>query len=67
MTYTQLWPLLVWKSLLAPKKTQPMKFPFAPGYNRYVKCDFHSGVAGHSIENYRVLQEMFRSCLTKNC
>ncbi|KAI5442716.1 hypothetical protein KIW84_011668 [Lathyrus oleraceus] len=46
-----------------PRPTQTMKFPFAHGNNPYIKCDFHSGVTGQSIENCRVFQEKVQDLL----
>ncbi|XP_058784564.1 uncharacterized protein LOC131659375 [Vicia villosa] len=57
MTYTELWPALIHKSLIAPRPTKAPTPPFSKGYNPNAKCAFHSGVVGHSIEDCWVLKE----------
>lgn len=42
-----------------------MKFPFPPWYNPYIKCEFHDGVVGHSIEEYKVFQEEVEHMINK--
>src|SRR3954468_16656660 len=58
MPYTELYPVLIQNSLVAPRPTQPAKFPFPKEYDPNVKCDFHSGISGHSIEDCNVLKEI---------
>ena len=57
MTYRQLWPYLIKESTVVPRPTRPREGPpFPPGYNPNITCEFHSGVAGHSIEDCHVLK-----------
>ena len=65
MTYSQLWPYLVSSKAIEPRPTQPKTSNFPAGYNPNVKCDFHSGVAGHSIEDCKVLKEKVQDLIDK--
>ncbi|XP_058783715.1 uncharacterized protein LOC131658438 [Vicia villosa] len=65
MTYAQLWPYLIKKKAIAPRPTQPAKFPFPKEYNPNAKCDFHSGISGHSIEDCNVLKEKVQDLVDK--
>ncbi|XP_058733802.1 uncharacterized protein LOC131605471 [Vicia villosa] len=65
MTYAQLWPYLIERKAIAPRPTRPAKFPFPKEYNPNVKCDFHSGISGHSIEDCNVLKEKVQDLVDK--
>ena len=65
MTYSQLWPYLVYSKAIEPRPTQPKTSNFLAGYNPNVKCDFHSGVVGHSIEDRKVLKEKVQDLIDK--
>ncbi|XP_058746077.1 uncharacterized protein LOC131618948 [Vicia villosa] len=65
MTYAQLWPYLIEKKAIAPRPTRPAKFPFPKEYNPNVKCDFHDGIAGHSIEDCNILKEKVQDLVDK--
>lgn len=57
ITYSQLWPYLVHNSLVTPRTTRPMKYPFPTWYNPETKCEFHDGAKGHSIEECKAFKE----------
>ncbi|XP_058774324.1 uncharacterized protein LOC131648596 [Vicia villosa] len=65
MTYAQLWPYLIESKAIAPRPTRPAKFPFPKEYNPNVKCDFHDGISGHSIEDCNVLKEKVQDLVDK--
>ncbi|XP_058766882.1 uncharacterized protein LOC131640501 [Vicia villosa] len=65
MTYAQLWPYLVEKKAIAPRPTRLAKFPFPKEYNPNAKCDFHSGISGHSIEDCNILKEKVQDLVDK--
>ncbi|XP_058776649.1 uncharacterized protein LOC131650968 [Vicia villosa] len=65
MTYAQLWPYLIEKKAIAPRPTRPAKFPFPKEYNPNVKCDFHDGITGHSIEDCNILKEKVQDLVDK--
>ncbi|XP_058726198.1 uncharacterized protein LOC131597523 [Vicia villosa] len=65
MTYAQLWPYLIESKEIAPRPTRPAKFPYPKEYNPNVKCDFHDGISGHSIEDCNVLKEKVQDLVDK--
>ncbi|XP_058726476.1 uncharacterized protein LOC131597828 [Vicia villosa] len=65
MTYAQLWPYLIESKAISPRPTRPAKFPFPKEYNPNVKCDFHDGISGHSIEDCNVLKEKVQDLVDK--
>ncbi|XP_058764639.1 uncharacterized protein LOC131638108 [Vicia villosa] len=65
MTYAQLWPYLIESKAIAPRPTRTAKFPFPKEYNPNVKCDFHDGISGHSIEDCNVLKEKVQDLVDK--
>lgn len=42
-----------------------MKFLFPPWHNPDVQCEFHDGVAGHSIEECKVFKEEVQHMINK--
>ena len=45
----QMFQNLVKKGLMCPKPIKPLSAPFPPWYNADLKCEYHMGVPGHSI------------------
>ncbi|XVF49926.1 hypothetical protein PTKIN_Ptkin04bG0055500 [Pterospermum kingtungense] len=51
ISYTQLYPQLVERCLVAPTFTKPFQPPFPKWYNVNKKCEYHGGISGHDLEN----------------
>ena len=66
MTYSQLWSYLVQNSAMTPRQTRSMKSSFPPWYNSDVQCEFHDGLAGHSIEECNSFKEAVQELIDNN-
>ncbi|XP_022736187.1 uncharacterized protein LOC111289419 [Durio zibethinus] len=65
MTYTDLYPRLVEKHLLAPVIIEPMKPPFPKWYDPNAHCDYHYGNPGHSTENCTALKRKVQGLINE--
>ncbi|RDX68574.1 hypothetical protein CR513_52414, partial [Mucuna pruriens] len=50
MTYTTLYPLLLQNNMIAILQLKPLEPPYPRNYDPNTKCDYHTGVVGHSTE-----------------
>ena len=50
VTYAELLPKLIDCGHVKPTQARPRNPPFPKGYDVNIRCDYHSGVPGHSIE-----------------
>ncbi|KAL4342152.1 hypothetical protein GQ457_08G037070 [Hibiscus cannabinus] len=51
MTYGELFKNLYDTHIISPFYVSPIQPPYPPWYDPKVKCEYHGGVPGHSIEN----------------
>ena len=51
ITYTELLSKLIDGGLIVPVHLVPLRFPFSRWYNVNVRCNYHAGISGHSIED----------------
>lgn len=56
MSYSELLPTLIQKSLVFPKKLKSMVYPFLPVYGQNVRCEFHGGSSGHTTKDCKTLK-----------
>ncbi|XP_022751308.1 uncharacterized protein LOC111300005, partial [Durio zibethinus] len=65
MTYTDLYPRLVEKHLLAPVIIEPLKPPFPKWYDPNAHCDYHYGNPGHSTEHCIALKHKVQGLINE--
>ena len=63
MSYAQLLPQLLAGQLVQLREMGPPPTELPRGYDVNVRCEFHSGAPGHSIENCRALKYKVQSLL----
>ncbi|XVF80845.1 hypothetical protein PTKIN_Ptkin15bG0107600 [Pterospermum kingtungense] len=51
MSYTQLYPQLLERSLVVPTFTKPFQPQFPKWYNANKQCEYHGGISGHDFGN----------------
>ena len=51
VTYAELLPKLIDSGHIKPIQGRPRRPPFPDWYDVNIRCDYHSGVPGHSIED----------------
>jgi hypothetical protein len=56
MPLTELYPILIEKSLISPIILRPYNGPQRRDFNQNLICDFHFGEVGHSVENCQHLR-----------
>ena len=56
MPLTELYPILIEKSLISPIILRPYNSPQRRDFNQNLTCDFHFGEVGHSVENCQHLR-----------
>jgi len=56
MTYTELLPQLMKKSLIAPVPAQPMQPMYPKWFDLNAKCEYHGEATSYSTENCRALK-----------
>ncbi|KAK2364783.1 hypothetical protein QL285_089617 [Trifolium repens] len=56
MPYGQILPHLLYKGLVQLKPLDPVSPPYPPGFDENVRCDYHNGSPGHSVENCRAFK-----------
>ena len=56
ITYAELLPKLIDNGSIVPIQGKPRKPPFPRWYDVNTKCDYHSEILGHSIENCSALK-----------
>ncbi|PNX54459.1 gag-pol polyprotein, partial [Trifolium pratense] len=54
--YDQILPYLIQKGLVEPRPLPPIKQPYSPGFDINVRCDYHAGSPGHSVEDCRAFK-----------
>ena len=64
-TYTELFPQLVAKDMVTPVQVPPLQPPYPKWYNLNAHCDYHSGAAGHTLENCVILKYKVRDLIKK--
>ena len=57
VTYTELFPRLLERKLVALSHTPPIRPPFPKSFNSNVYCDYHMGKPGHSTEDCHSLKQ----------
>ena len=65
ITYAELLPKLIDDGSIVPIQGKPRKPPFPKWYDVNTRCDYHSRVPGHSVENYSALKRKVRSLIRK--
>ena len=56
VTYAELLPKLIDSGSVVPIQARPRRPPFLKWYDVNIRCDYHSGVPGHSIENCTIFK-----------
>jgi len=56
---------LLGSGILTPTLSKPMQPPFSRWYDPNQRCDYHSGVLGHSIENCKNFMYQVRKLVSK--
>ncbi|XP_050918988.1 uncharacterized protein LOC127136482 [Lathyrus oleraceus] len=65
MTYTELYPSLLQKGLVAPRPLGPPPNPLPPWYNQDAHCTFHEGAPRHDLEECDDLKHIVRELVEK--
>ncbi|KAA3462355.1 hypothetical protein EPI10_028848 [Gossypium australe] len=57
MTYKELYQSLFDAHVISPFYLQPLQPPYPKWYDSNAHCDYHAGIAGHSIKNYTAFKK----------
>ena len=63
ITYAELLPMLIDNGSIVPIQGKPRKPPFPKWYDVNTRCDYHSGVLGHSVEDCSALKRRVQSLI----
>ncbi|XP_050920478.1 uncharacterized protein LOC127138120 [Lathyrus oleraceus] len=63
MSYTELYPSLLQKGLVAPRPMRPPRDRLPPWYNPNAHCPFHEGAPGHDLEGCYASKHMIRELI----
>ena len=63
ITYAELLPKLIDNGSIVSIQGKPRKPPFPKWYDVNTRCDYHSGVLGHSVENCSALNRKVQSLI----
>jgi len=63
ISYTELLPTLRQRVMVSISPMKPLQPPYPKFYNANAKCDYHGGVVGHSIENYKAFKYKVQSLI----
>ena len=61
--YAELLPKLIGSGHIKPIQARPRRPPFPKWYDVNIRCDYHSGVPGHSIEDYTILKNKVQNLI----
>ena len=61
VTYAELFPKLIDSGHIKPIQARPRRPPFPNWYNVNIRCDYHSGVPSHSIEDCIIFKKIGRA------
>ncbi|XP_050875850.1 uncharacterized protein LOC127079506 [Lathyrus oleraceus] len=64
--YSQIFPYLQKEGLLTLRELKPVVFPYPPGYDANVHCEFHMGAPGHTLENCFAFQNRVQDLIEAN-
>lgn len=65
MSYSELRPQLIQKSLVFPKKLKPMVYPYPPIYDQNERCEFHEGSPRHTSKDCKTLKYRVKELIDK--
>ena len=63
ITYTELLPKLIDSCHIEPIQARPCRPPFPKWYNVNIRCDYHSRVPGHSIEDCTIFKSKVQNLI----
>ena len=63
VTYAELLPKLIDSGHIKPIQARPRRPPFPNWYDVNIRCDYHSGVPGHSIEDCTFLKNKVQNLI----
>ena len=63
VTYAELLPKLIDSGSIVPIQMRPRKPPFPKWYDVNIRCDYHSGVSGHSIEDCTIFKNKVQNLI----
>ena len=63
VTYAELLPKLIGSGHIKPIQARPRRPPFPKWYDVNIRCDYHFGVPGHSIEDCTILKNKVRNLI----
>ena len=63
VTYAELLPKLIDSGSVMPIQAKPRKPPFPKWYDVNIRCDYHSGVPGHSIEDCTIFKNKVQNLI----
>ena len=63
VTYAELLPKLIDSGSVVPIQARPRRPPFLKWYDVNIRCDYHSGVPGHSIENCTIFKNKVQNLI----
>ena len=63
MTYKELYQSLFDARVVSPYYLQPLQPPYPKWYDSNTQCDYHAGIAGHSIENCTAFKKVVERLL----
>ena len=63
VTYAELLPKLIDSGHIKPIQARPRRPPFPNWYDVNIRCDYHSGVPGHSTEDCTILKNKVRNLI----
>ncbi|KAA3488358.1 hypothetical protein EPI10_032121 [Gossypium australe] len=58
MTYKELYQSLFDAQVVAPFYLKPLHPPYPKWYDANAQCEYHTGITGHSIENYTTFKKL---------
>ena len=63
MTYGELLPVLIQNYGISVIPAKPRRPPYPRRYDVNATCEYHGGVGGHSMENYKALKDKVQSLI----
>ena len=63
VTYAELFPKLIDSGHIEPIQARPRRPPFPKWYDVNIRCDYHSGVSGHSIEDCTIFKNKVQNLI----
>ena len=63
MSYTELLPILIQNYGISVIPARPRRPPYPKKYDVNAKCEYHGGVEGHSMENWKAFKDKVQSLI----